>query len=64
MGLTRPVVWTPKVAITSFAVCGAIVLMAVVIRREWQRSSVPLVLFAGLFALPLLLHALARQLAW
>jgi hypothetical protein len=33
------------------------------VRREWQRSAIPVVLFAGLFALPLLLHALARQFA-
>jgi hypothetical protein len=33
------------------------------IRREWQRSAVPFALFAGLFAAPLLLHALARYLS-
>jgi hypothetical protein len=30
------------------------------IRTEWRRSAIPIVLFAGLFAIPLLLHALAR----
>jgi hypothetical protein len=37
--------------------------MARTIRREWQRSAIPVVLFAGLFAFPLLLHVLARRLA-
>jgi hypothetical protein len=33
------------------------------IRREWQRSGGPIALFAGMFAVPLLLHALARHFA-
>jgi hypothetical protein len=33
------------------------------IRRSWQRNNIALVLAAGLFAAPLLLHALARLLA-
>jgi hypothetical protein len=37
--------------------------MARAIRREWQRSGIAIALFAGLFAAPLLLHALARHLA-
>jgi hypothetical protein len=31
-------------------------------RRSWQRDGIAVMLFTGLFALPLLLHALARQL--
>jgi hypothetical protein len=30
------------------------------IRRAWGRSTIEAVLFAGLFALPLVIHTLAR----
>jgi len=33
------------------------------LRREWERDGIAVVLFAGLFALPLLMHALARHFA-
>jgi hypothetical protein len=33
------------------------------IRKGWQRNNIAVVLSAGLFAAPLLLHALARLLA-
>jgi hypothetical protein len=37
--------------------------MARTIRRVWQRGTMEVVLFAGLFALPLGIHTLARMLA-
>jgi hypothetical protein len=37
--------------------------MARAMRGWWKRNDVALVLLAGLFAAPLLAHALARQLA-
>jgi hypothetical protein len=37
--------------------------MAKTIRRAWERGTIELVLFAGLFALPLVIHTLARVLA-
>jgi hypothetical protein len=45
----------PRASVTSFVIPALL--------REWQRSGVPIVLFAGLFGVPLLLHALARHLA-
>jgi hypothetical protein len=35
--------------------------MARATRAKWRRSAIPIVLFAGMFAFPLLLHAVARQ---
>jgi hypothetical protein len=32
-------------------------------RRAWQRNGIAIILFAGLFAAPLLIHVLARQVA-
>jgi hypothetical protein len=37
--------------------------MASAMRRAWQRNGIPIILFSGLFALPLLMHALARHFA-
>jgi hypothetical protein len=37
--------------------------MSTRIRRGWERNGMAAALFAGLFAAPLLMHALARQLA-
>jgi hypothetical protein len=37
--------------------------MARTIRRAWERGTMELVLFAGLFALPLVIHTVARILA-
>jgi hypothetical protein len=37
--------------------------MAKAIRTAWERGTMELVLFAGLFALPLAIHTLARVLA-
>jgi hypothetical protein len=36
--------------------------MARAIRASWRRGAIPIVLFAGMFAFPLLVHALARLL--
>jgi hypothetical protein len=33
------------------------------IRKGWQRNGIVLALFAGLFAMPLAVHSLARVLA-
>ena len=37
--------------------------MARAIRRAWERGTMELVLFAGLFALPLAIHTVARILS-
>ena len=37
--------------------------IAGIVRRSLERNGIGIALFAGLFVVPLLLHALARQLA-
>ena len=37
--------------------------MAKTIRRAWERGTMEFVVFAGLFALPLAIHTVARILA-